>query len=172
MRLYGYDYRLSAYYFVTICTYQRNWYFENESFKQIVEIVLQKIMTKSWPEFAHVEIDAFVIMPNHIHFVFAFVDQTQAKENFEIESKRLAKSLGSLMATFKSEVTKMARRITRDFELNVWQRGYYDRIIRDETEHNRIREYIRSNPERWEADSEYTEQRLDQMLERMTRRTK
>ena len=168
MRLQGFDYRTAAYYFVTICTYQKQSLFEDDGLKRLVEIVIQKLESNAWSEFSHVEIDALVIMPNHIHFIFAFIDSENATDDFEVRAVRLSKSLGSLIATFKGEVTKMVRRTTRDFELRVWQRGYYDRIIRDENEHNRIREYIRLNPEKWEEDHEYVVQNLDRMLEKMT----
>ena len=168
MRLHGFDYRSAAYYFVTICTYQKQWLFEDETLKNPVEIVIQKIESNVWPEFDHVEIDSMVIMPNHIHFIFAFIDPENATDDFEIKAIRLSKSLGSLVATFKGEVTKMVRRSTRDFELRVWQRGYYDRIIRDENEHNRTRKYIRLNPEKWEDDSGYVLENLDRMIEKMT----
>ena len=169
MRLHGFDYRSAAYYFVTICTYQKQWLFEDAVAKRLVEITLQELTM--WKGFTHVELDAFVVMPNHLHFILVFIDDSLAEDDFKIEPKRLAKSLGSAVATFKANVTNRLRGIQRDFELKVWQRGYYDRIIRNEEELNRIREYIRLNPEKWEEDHEYTINSLDKMLMRMDHRT-
>ena len=170
MRLHGFDYRTAAYYFVTICTYQKQWLFEEAEAKRILEITPQELPI--WKGFAHVKIDAFVVMPNHIHFILIFVDGSLASNDFKIEPRRLAKSSGSAVATFKANVTNRLRGIQCDFDLKVWQRGYYDRIIRNEDELNRIREYIRQNPEKWEEGHEYTVNSLDKMLERMSYRRK
>lgn len=169
IRLHGFDYRTAAYYFVTICTYQKQWLFEEFEAKRLVELILQELPT--WKGFNHVVLDAFVVMPNHIHFILIFVDESNAGSDFEIEPKRLAKSLGSAVATFKANVTNRLRGIQRDFELKVWQRGYFDRIIRNEDELNRIREYIRQNPAKWEDDHEYTIKSLDKVLVRMEYRS-
>ena len=64
------------------------------------------------------------------------------------------KSLGSFIAGYKSAVTKRINRIRKTPGAPVWQRNYYERIVRDETELNRIREYIRLNPVKWELDRE------------------
>lgn len=165
MRLHGFDYRTAAYYFVTICTYQKLWLFEDIEAKRLVQLTLQEL--PKWKGFDHVELDAFVVMPNHIHFILVFVDESFAGDDFKVEPKRLAKSLGSAVATFKANVTNRLRGIQREFDLKVWQRGYYDRIIRNEDELNRIREYIRLNPEKWEDDHEYTDQNLNLMLAKM-----
>ncbi|MFT5194755.1 MAG: putative transposase [Candidatus Promineifilaceae bacterium] len=168
MRLQGFDYRTAAYYFVTICTHQREWLFEEAEAKRLVELTLQELLT--WKGFTHVELDAFVVMPNHIHVIFIFIDDSLAGDDFKQEPKRLSKSLGSAVANYKANLTNRLRGIRRDFDLKVWQRGYYDRIIRDEDELNQIREYIRLNPERWENDRDYETNVLDVLLGRMNYR--
>jgi len=165
MRLQGFDYRSSVYYFVTICSYRREWVFECPEAKRLLELTWKQIPT--WPQSAHVHLDDFVVMPNHKHSILAFTDDSLADIDFDNPPRRLEKSLGSVVATYKKMVTKRLRNIFRDPDLKVWQRGYYDRIIRDESELNRIREYIRLNPERWREDVNYEEKFLDRVLEQM-----
>lgn len=117
MRLQGFDYRTAAYYFLTICTYQREWLFEADDLKEIVEITL--VNMPDWPAFAHVEIGDFVIMPNHIHLILIFTDPSFATDDFKNESKRLSKSVGSAVATFKGEVTRRIRAMRREADLAV-----------------------------------------------------
>ena len=106
--------------------------------------------------------DEWIIMPNHIHGILAFVDPSNTTDDYRPEFKRLSKSLGSAVATFKSQATNKIRNVERDFDLTVWQKGYYDRIIRNEAELNRIREYICTNPERW-CDGDDLEQVIGRM---------
>ncbi|MEM8860639.1 MAG: transposase [Chloroflexota bacterium] len=162
IRLSGFDYRSAAYYFITICTYQKTWLFEPQSIKSIAENTWMQVPT--WPSMAHAYLDEWVVMPNHIHAILAFWDPSNATEDYEPDFKRLSKSLGSAVATYKLNVTKRVRNVCHDPELVVWQRGYYDRIICDENELNRIREYIRTNPDRWDDDGDD----LDIVIGRMT----
>ncbi|MFT5194218.1 MAG: putative transposase [Cellvibrionaceae bacterium] len=75
----------------------------------------------------------------------------------------MPKSVGSVVGTFKKVVGRNVRPHLDNPEIPFWQRGYYDRIVRDEGELNRVREYIRLNPGRWANDRD----NLDQLLENM-----
>ena len=150
IRLTGFDYRSAAYYFITICTHQKQWLFESLTFKTLVENTLLQLPT--WESMSHVVLDESIVMPNHIHAILVFADPSNTTADYQPDFKRLSKSLGSAVATFKLNTTKRIRNVYRDPKLIVWQRGYYDRIIRNERELNRIREYIRTNPDRWNSD--------------------
>ena len=83
-------------------------------------------------------IDTFVIMPNHVHMLVSIAPNAET-------------SLGAIVGKFKSLATKRIHEISP--KANVWQRGYYDHIIRDESDYNRTWEYIENNPARWLEDA-------------------
>ena len=108
--------------------------------------------------YPHVSLDAYVIMPNHIHGIIV-INSTVGVQNFEPLRQQyhtnqyqhiIPKSLGSIMRGFKIGVTKWFRNHT-DIH-TVWQRNFYDHIIRNEEDLNRIRQYIVDNPMDWEKD--------------------
>lgn len=94
-----------------------------------------------------IELDAFVIIPNHIHAIVRIVESSERKNKKGLEKH----SLSSFIAGFKSSVTKQLRSEGLSAE-SPWQRGYYEHIIRDAEELQRIRIYIQNNPLRWEYD--------------------
>jgi putative transposase len=130
-----------------------------------------KLPNTIWSEiplhFPHVELDAFVIMPNHLHGIiitnniltnvgaknFSPLHQPQPHSHLSGKSHSPSKTIGSIVRGFKIGVTKWFRN-NSDIH-TVWQRNYYDRLIRNEAELNSIREYIASNPWNWESDENY-----------------
>jgi REP element-mobilizing transposase RayT len=107
--------------------------------------------------FPNSELDEFIIMPNHVHGIIHIVDfGNVGAKNFsplpnKINSFRSpSKSLGSIIRGFKIGVTKWIRKNTDNY--HVWQRNYYEHIIRDENALDRIRIYIRHNPKNWNND--------------------
>ena len=80
-------------------------------------------------------------MPNHIHFVIDISG-----------GSRPAPTLGNIVGLFKSECTKQIRILVNNPEMRLWQRNYYEHIIRDEGDMNRIQEYIENNPSNWSED--------------------
>ncbi len=161
MRLKGYDYRQSGAYFVTICTYQRHNTFGTVIDGNMVLSQWGEIVNDEWRRTetvrANVELDAYVIMPNHLHGVVLIVeDATANKSASEYHNANLqntASSLGQIIGHFKSIATKRIRTVAATREVPVWQRGYYEHIIRNEESLNEIRAYIISNPGRWSEDS-------------------
>lgn len=153
------DYRTPGFYFITICTHQRQHLFDDASIRQVVETLILALPT--FDSCDHITLDRWVVMPNHIHLSI-FLADTVEYQTIPFSSKNLMpRSVGTLVATLKGKITRQVRQDHPD--LQVWQRGYWDRIVRDEEELNRIREYIRLNPERWAEDHE----NLDRLLERM-----
>lgn len=165
IRLQGWDYRAPGYYFVTICTYRRQNLFEEPEFYEIAAQALRRIPEQKHAR--HVVIDTWVIMPNHVHVILIFVDypaqadMTVKNEGF---ANALAGSLGVVVGRYKAAVTRRINNLRRTPGGKVWQRGYYERIIRNEREWRVTQTYIRQNPERWAEDRD----NLDAVLAKMT----
>ncbi len=128
-----------------------------------------KIVWSCWREipdhFPHVELDEFVVMPNHVHGILWIVDNVGARHgvplpnggtvpNHERFGKPVPGSIPTIIRSFKSAVTKQINGKRGTPGARVWQRNYYEHIIRDESSLNRIREYITMNPLRWAMDRE------------------
>ncbi len=168
MRLKGWDYRSPGQYFVTICTCQRVNLFENVTYYDIAANALSRVPQQ--PHTQHVHLDEWVIMPNHAHVIFDFVDWPEGvrpeEEHPPLDGLRnaLAGSLGVVVGQYKSSVTRPINQLQRTQGTAVWQRGYYERIIRNERELQATRQYIRHNPIRWAEDRD----NLDDLLQKMT----
>jgi REP-associated tyrosine transposase len=167
IRLKGYDYTQPGAYFVTACTHQRE-----ALFGEVVEGKMQvnecgRATTDEWQalprRFPHMCLDEFVVMPNHIHAIIEIVDDgggrgtTRRAPTIEQFGKPVAGSLPTIVRTFKSEVTKRVNEIRQTSGAPVWQRNYYEHIVRNERELNAIRRYIRSNPLKWALDRDNLE---------------
>jgi len=108
-------------------------------------------------QYVYVEFDEWVIMPNHIHGIIGIVDSCRggsrtAPTDFALTGKR--KPIGRLIGAFKTVSTKRINKFRRTPEAKLWQRNYYEHIIRNGDELNRIREYIVNNPMKWQFDQE------------------
>ena len=156
IRLKGYDYTSTGAYFVTICAHARQPLFENSALKEI----LRRTWDAQEERFPSISLDALVVMPNHVHFI-AWLNAVGAP----LAGARAfrpgragaspAPTLGQVVGAFKSIVaTKWRGRNAPCRSARVWQRNYYERVIRDEEELNRVREYILLNPLKWKFDRE------------------
>jgi len=170
IRLKGFDYSQSAVYFVTLCCYQRECLFGTISQDKIVLSELGTIVRDEWLRSFEIrdelKPDAWVIMPNHFHGLLWFdrpIVQTQSQSdddepiNDSVLGKSLlrrpARSLGSVIAGFKAATTKRINQHRNAPGTPVWQRNYYDSIVRDDRMLNHIRDYIENNPRSWSTDS-------------------
>jgi putative transposase len=136
-RLRHYDYASPGAYYVTICSHRRASIFASRRAAREVETCWASL-----PSHFAIELDAFVAMPNHVHGILWL---TRAGH---------ARPLQMIIGSFKSAA---ARRINapRDSPgAPVWQRGYYERVVRDERELAALREYVVANPAAWNADPE------------------
>jgi REP element-mobilizing transposase RayT len=145
IRLAGYDYSQAGAYFITICTRDRI-----ALFGEIIETDVRLnpngiIVTATWEElpshYPDIDLDAFIVMPNHIHGIVVLTDVSSIRHG-----------LPEIVRGFKTFSARgiNERRQTRGTPL--WQRGYYDHVIRNEKALNRIRCYIADNPARWADD--------------------
>jgi putative transposase len=175
IRLKGYDYHNAGAYFVTICTKNRECVLEDPIVNDIVNDVWQAL--PSW--FPTIELDEFVIMPNHTHFVVwnnvgtplvgvqnaGILDGGKPLPDEIPKPQKIntAPALGDIVGAFKSLVFKL---YLDWIEINdpsrwakFWQRNYYEHIIRDQRELNAIRQYIIDNPMNWNVDRDNLENR-------------
>ena len=159
----GWNYSQAGFYFVTICTHQRQHFFEIGHIRESVENSWEQIPQYTSGQF--VELDEYVVMPNHMHGIL--VMKPGFSETRTAETR--ATLLGNTIGTFKSLVTKRVRILLKigDVPLPIWQRGYYDRVIRNEREYHAIQQYIRDNPKRWAEDRD----NLDQLITKMTKKS-
>lgn len=164
IRLQDYDYTQPGGYFITIVTHQRDCIFGTIANREMQLNSLGIIADECWraiPEhFPNVELGAYVVMPNHVHGIIVIRSDASASERrgtiyrapTEQYQKPVIGSIPTIIRTYKAAVT---RRIGRECNATgIWQRNYYERIIRNHEEWDRIHRYIESNPSRWAEDQE------------------
>ncbi|NES85549.1 MAG: transposase [Moorea sp. SIO2B7] len=147
IRLKGYDYKQAGAYFVTIVCKHREHLFGN-----IIDSTMQfnqygEIVDLHWHNLLkyhqHLQLDTFIIMPNHLHGILILTDDSRIKKRH---------GLPEIIRGFKTFSARHINRIRRLKYVSVWQRGYYEHIIRNEQSLRAIREYIVNNPLSWEKD--------------------
>lgn len=112
-----------------------------------------------------VETDAFVVMPNHLHAVL-FIKEAPGTarraptEEREAFGKPTCGSLPTIVRSFKAAVTRRVNDFRGTAGMPVWQRNYYEHVIRGETDLEAVRMYIADNPEKWDLDEENPDWRL------------
>jgi putative transposase len=171
IRLLGYDYRNIGAYFVTMVTFQRECLLGDVVNGEIRLSRLGQIVEEEWLRTGevrrNVELDGFVIMPNHLHVILAITSGSGTNRETakpvgtsrrfvptRVPTPPAAGSIGAIMAQFKSIVTKRINVIRQTPSAPFWQRNYYEHIIRNDKELDQIRQYIANNPLRWESDDE------------------
>jgi putative transposase len=164
IRLKDYDYSQAGAYFVTICSWEKECLFGAIKDGEMLFNEFGDIVMKCWEaipnHFPHIKTDEFIIMPNHIHGIMFMVGARHAVPLQTIDerfAKPVSGSLATIIRSFKSAVTKSINIFRNTPGTPIWQRNYYDHIIRDNKELQAIREYIRYNPLKWNEDEENTE---------------
>ncbi|MEL6152046.1 MAG: transposase [Chloroflexota bacterium] len=162
-RLQGYDYTQSGAYFVTICTYQRVHTFGHIHDDTMVLSACGKIACReleSMPDYwgDRVDIDLFVVMPNHIHVIVLLVGTRFSASGFVADGQKAVPTLGHVIGAYKSGVTRMARKSGAISKYDtLWQTRFHDHIIRNDRELNDIRSYVVNNPAQWREDTFFTQ---------------
>jgi putative transposase len=170
----GYDYTQGGAYFITICTRDRECFLGKVADGMVQLNATGRLVESIWLQTAtvrsEIELDAYVVMPNHFHAIF-FIHESPGVPGATrrvAPTKNLSaaagkthrptgpkpRSVGAVMAQFKSLVTKRINDTRQYRGGSVWQRNYYEHVIRDEESLNRIREYIATNAPRWDLDRE------------------
>ncbi|MCX6169021.1 MAG: hypothetical protein NTX65_06770 [Ignavibacteriales bacterium] len=154
-RLREFDYSSPNYYFITICTNDKKPLFGSVNNEAVHLNGNGKIVEKSWTaipdHFLNVEIDKSIIMPNHFHGILIINGVVGLRfPQPDIKTKKF--SLSQIVAYFKYESTKRINENNKTATRNIWQRSFYDRIIRNEKELYNIRNYIQYNALKWNSD--------------------
>ena len=155
-RLKNYDYSSEGYYYITVCTANKQKilgeivgdgacdiprieYFANGK-------VVDKYIKKMNNHFDGVSVDKYIIMPNHIHLILRI---TKQEEN---GSSQAPNPTNAIIPKF---ISLFKRYCNKEIGKNIFQRSYYDRVVRSESEYKKIWEYIDSNPCKWAEDKYY-----------------
>ena len=177
IRLSGYDYTSAGAYFITICTHGRDCLFGRVVDGEMQLNALGEIARAEWeltgrlrPE---IELGPYVMMPNHFHAIIWMIDDrrgtarraptdagrtptdiarrapTTTHEQF---GKPVAGSIPTIVRAFKSAATLRINQVRQTPGAPVWQRNYWEHVIRDEASYQNIAAYILNNPAQWEAD--------------------
>ena len=176
IRLQGYDYSQAGGYFVTIVTYRRECLFGKIENEEMILNDFGIIADECWraiPEhFPNVELGMYVVMPNHVHGVIVIRDDESVSDlgitdddgrgaamlrpyANAANSHKINVKPGSLGAIVRSYKSAVSYRINKEYNATgIWQRNYYEHIIRNEKDLQRITDYIEMNPSRWDADDE------------------
>ncbi len=171
IRLYNYDYAQPGLYFVTICCHNKKCLFGKIVNGKVLLNNIGEIANQCWlnipKHFQHVILHQHIIMPNHVHGIIElqnvvcvgankyspgeYTHKKRAKNFSPLQSP--SKTVGSVVRGFKIGVTKWVRTHTNIH--HVWQRNYYEHIIRNNASHEDIVQYIADNPNQWEKDPLY-----------------
>jgi REP-associated tyrosine transposase len=169
LRLRDYDYSQPGIYFVTVCTVGRALLFGNVVEGNVRLNDAGHATGKVWAELPRyyfgLEVDAFVLMPNHIHGIIVLHGTgnrpplagglpASPRPLEGAGTAPLRVTLGQAVARFKYESTKRLNAVRGTPGARVWQRNYYEHIIRHGESLQLVRRYILENPTRWQMDSE------------------
>lgn len=156
IRLRGFDYTQEGAYFVTVCTQNRICLFGEVVGEEMrlneTGVLVQTVWNGLPDHYSHVELDAFVIMPNHVHGVVVL-----ARAGFKpprTTAPTTRHGLPEIVRAFKTFSARRINAMRATPGTSVWQRNYYEHIIRDDAAFDRIRQYIIENPARWADDPE------------------
>ncbi|RNL51009.1 transposase [Pedobacter jejuensis] len=181
IRLKGYDYSKSGAYFITICCEDRIHRFGRVVNHEMVLNPFGVIAYKQWiklsERFSNFELDVFQIMPNHFHGIIVLKDVIQPveetavgatlavaqndeddKENLMRATARVAPTIADIVGAYKSIVSNECLKICKAQNKSMgklWQRNYYEHVIKDERAYNNISNYIINNPIKWNEDKFY-----------------
>ena len=171
------DYSRAGHYFVTVCAENRGSAFGEIMNEEMRLSAIGAVAQECWRlipnHFPNAALGEFIVMPNHIHGIVIIDDANRCGRDADMHGTRLSSqclqsenqdvdrskmSLSKIIQGFKSSVTRTVGKRWNDHAFG-WQRSFYDRVIRDDAELNRIREYIRNNPLKWAFDKYNPESR-------------
>ena len=157
IRLKGYDYSQAGLYFITICTRDRLCLFGTIENEGMILNDAGRLAEHCWMEipehYPETQLHEYVIMPNHIHGIAGVQNVEPLLPRQNKYQKIIPRSIGAIIRGFKIGVTKWFRQNTTI--RTVWQRNFYEHIIRDYESYLKIAEYIHTNPVKWREDKYY-----------------
>jgi putative transposase len=165
IRIPSYDYTQPGAYFITVVTNQRACILSQIGDGLTNLSPVGRLVEQEWLRlplrFSHTHLDVYTVMPNHLHGIIV-IDQDpsggetrhgQYPATAEAFAKPVPGSIPTMIRSFKSATTSQYRKLNRSHEV-LWQRNYFERVIRNDGEWQRIRDYILANPLNWESDQE------------------
>jgi REP element-mobilizing transposase RayT len=165
-RLKDYDYSKNGYYFVTVCTKNREEWFGRIDGDELRLNEFGDIAKNFWAEitghFERVGIDEFSVMPNHVHGILiieedmvgnAYMRSNQRNAFMHSLRNRTKMLLSKIIQQYKASVTRKINSLENVFHFG-WQKSFYDHVIRNDRSLDNLRQYITSNPLKWELDIE------------------
>src|SRR5262249_22744855 len=149
IRIQGYDYAQAGGYFITICAHERRCMFGRIEGGEMRSNALGTVVEEEWDRSGQLRrtlsLDAFILMSHHLHGIVIITNSVGSTGRSPGRAQGPARaSLGSFVGSFKAAVTR--RRTGASPDEPLWQRNYYEHIIRGERELEQIREYIAQNP--------------------------
>ncbi len=161
LRLEHYDYSQAGVYFITVCIYGGEHILGKIMKAKMILSDAGETARHCWfalkNKFSTIELDEFVIMPNHIHGIIMITNNCRGGVTPPLgeETSPLQRpTLGQIVAYYKYQAARTINHARNTAGCSVWQRNYYEHIVRNETELCRIREYIQNNPINWDLDRE------------------
>lgn len=149
LRLQSYDYAANGWYFITICTKEKRHLFGkvvgNGLDRSDAGTIAEEHLLAIPMHFPNVQIQKYVIMPNHVHAIIAMEPASTGRS-------RPSPTLSMVVGLYKSGVS-------RAVGYPVWQKSFYDHVIRNEADYRMICQYIENNPLKWELDELYQRER-------------
>ena len=167
IRLRNYDYSQAGLYFITMCVHQRLSLFGEVVAGKMILNEAGRVVQDVWHDlpshYTNVELDSFVVMPNHIHGIVRFNGIVGAIHESPLQSplqqspiSRRNMGLSKLVGRLKMVSAKRINQLRNTQGVPVWQRNYHEHIIRHENAYMKIADYIHTNPLRWQEDRYYT----------------
>lgn len=179
IRLKGYDYSQAGLYFITICTQNRACLFGNITNGNMILNLFGKIAYTEWKKTEEIRdncrIHESIVMPNHIHGIIEITHQKAANNQIG-KFQSPSQTIGSIIRGFKIATIKKIKdlinnstgelqfaptaltaltEIIKSLDFKIWQRNYYEHIIRDQKAYTNISNYIINNPKNWDGDKFY-----------------
>jgi putative transposase len=166
----GFDYSRVGVYFVTICAFERRCIFGDVSENKTIPSPIGQIVGSCWIEipqhFPNVKTETYLVMPNHIHGILTIHSMRAGanpkdKAALAVESfdKHTPGSIPTIIRSFKAAASKRARNSGSAKGEAIWQRGYYEHVLRNTREFVEMTNYILQNPARWADDEDNLERK-------------
>ena len=161
IRLPGYDYSFPGVYFITICTQNRECLFGDVMDGNMVLNEWGMVVVESWQwlaiQYNYVKLDKWILMPNHLHGIIIINGRGGSRTAHTMRTAHtyVRKPLGRLIGAFKTVSTKRINQIRKTPGATLWQRNYFERVIRNKNEWVKTKEYIQNNPILWVHDSNH-----------------
>lgn len=153
IRLKGYDYSQAGAYFVTVCAHNRECLFGDVLDGHMRLNDAGQSVQAAWDAlphyYPHVALDAGVVMPNHVHGIIILVGA-----GLKPAPTGIRHGLSEIVRALKTFSSRRINELRGTSGATVWQRNYFERVIRNDNEMHHLREYIVNNPAQWDLDRE------------------